>query len=54
LLYALLGYESSPSAAQVISYLAGVVAVLGATQTAIRMPPRGAAGAAALTGDRSA
>jgi high-affinity iron transporter len=54
LLYALLGYESSPSAAQVISYLAGVVAVLGATQAAIRMPPRGAAGAAALTGDRSA
>jgi high-affinity iron transporter len=54
LLYALLGYESSPSAAQVISYLAGVAAVLGTTQAAIRVPLRGAAGAAPLTGDRAA
>jgi len=30
LLYALVGYESSPSTAQALSYLAGVVAVLGA------------------------
>jgi high-affinity iron transporter len=30
LLYALIGYESSPSAAQVVSYLAGTLAVLAA------------------------
>lgn len=30
LLYALVGYESSPSAAQAVSYVAGVLAVLGA------------------------
>lgn len=30
LLYALLGYESSPSAAQAVAYLAGTAAVLGA------------------------
>lgn len=33
LLYALVGYESSPSAVQAVSYGAGVLAVLGATVT---------------------
>jgi high-affinity iron transporter len=30
LLYALVGYESSPATAQAVSYVAGVLAVLGA------------------------
>mgnify|MGYP005844396323 CR=1 FL=1 len=53
LLYALLGYESSPSAAQVISYLGGVAAVLGATHAASRVPLGGSSGAAPMAGDRS-
>jgi high-affinity iron transporter len=50
LLYALLGYESSPSLAQVLAYLAGAAAVLAAALAAVlaaahaatrRAPPTG-------------
>lgn len=38
MLYALLGYESSPSLSQVIAYVAGAAAVLAATLAAVRKP----------------